>query len=60
MKQTRPEKEKGHPQAFCISTTVSDVSLAQQSGMDVFFPGLQQFVLTLFSKRDTVDVLPLF
>lgn len=35
MKQTQPGEEKGHPQAFCISTTVSDISLAKQSGMDV-------------------------
>lgn len=34
-KQTQPGKERGHPQAFCISTTVSDISLAKQSVMDV-------------------------
>jgi len=39
MYETQPEKEKGHPQAFCISTTVSDISfiIPQQSGMDVCF-----------------------
>lgn len=37
MKQTQPGKEKGHPQPFCISTTVSDISLAKQSKMGVCF-----------------------
>lgn len=47
MKQTQPGKEKGHPQAFCISTTVSDISLAKQSGMDVC---LQDFSCFLDSR----------
>lgn len=37
MKQTQVGKEKGHPQAFCNSPTVSDISLALQSKMNVCF-----------------------
>lgn len=42
-------KEKGHPQAFCSSTTVSDISLAKQSGMDVCFQNFMFFRLLIFS-----------
>lgn len=42
-------KEKGHPQAFCSSTTVSDISLAKQSGMDVCFQNFTFFRLLIFS-----------
>lgn len=37
VKRTQPGKEKGHPQTLCGCTTVSDISLAKQSGMDVCF-----------------------
>ena len=43
MKQTQPGKGKGHPQAFCILTTVSDISLAKQSGVDVCFQRFSWF-----------------